>query len=531
MAEHADLQTSITAVTVFRDGARVARSGRISLQPGLRPVQFGALPESADPASVRVSVRGTDVALAGVDVRRGYGVDPLREEAARLRVEVERWQDAVAEAQDAETAEKATLAFSDNLSKAAADAMARAVSYGRAGHEDLTRIAAHISQSTADALARRREIRARQRIAQQELQAAEQRLAEAERRAAGPAGFIGVTAMIEVGAAADAELELSYHVLGASWRPLYDISLVAEQLTVDYLAEVTQRTGEDWPAVPLALSTTRRGQHQVLPELQPWYIGRVLPVRAPTAAGVPLRHSQAAFSETTLEPPPRAPRPAAMVAAAQAAPLIAEVDETDAGVVYQTTTPLSVPADGSPHKAMIAQLDMAAAVDHLAIPVLAAEAYMRAKVTNTSRLLLLPGRARIFHDSQFAGETSLETIASGEEFELQLGVDDQIRIERELRRRATSKAVIGGARTVDIAYEITVRNHRPVTARVSVQDRLPVSSDGEIKVRLRDASPAPSEHTDLGRLTWDLELGSGQTATIRHRFTVEHPAQVTVSGL
>jgi hypothetical protein len=45
-------------------------------------------------------------------------------------------------------------------------------------------------------------------------------------------------------------------------------------------------------------------------------------------------------------------------------------------------------------------------------------------------------------------------VAAGEEFELQLGEDDQIRVERELRRRSTSKAVIWGTRTIDIAYEI-----------------------------------------------------------------------------
>jgi hypothetical protein len=58
-----------------------------------------------------------------------------------------------------------------------------------------------------------------------------------------------------------------------------------------------------------------------------------------------------------------------------------------------------------------------------------------------------------------------------------------------------------------------------------------VSSDGEIKVRLREASPDPDSQTDLGELTWDLSLDVGQAATIRHRFTVEHPAQVTITGL
>ena len=201
------------------------------------------------------------------------------------------------------------------------------------------------------------------------------------------------------------------------------------------------------------------------------------------------------------------------------------------GVAYRVQRPLAVPADGGPQKTSIARFDLDAALDHLTVPVLAPEAYLRATATNTSSLLLLPGPARVFHGTQFTGETALETVAAGEELELQLGVDDQIRVERELRRRSTGKAVIGGTRTIDIGYEITVENHRRGPARVTVKDRIPVSADGDIKVRLREASPAPAEQTDLGELTWELRLDAGKAASIRYRFTVEHPAQVTVTGL
>jgi uncharacterized protein (TIGR02231 family) len=211
--------------------------------------------------------------------------------------------------------------------------------------------------------------------------------------------------------------------------------------------------------------------------------------------------------------------------------LAAEAGESGTGLAYRAARPLAVPADGGPHQTMIARFVLDAALDHLAVPVAAPEAYLRATVTNTSPLLLLPGPAHVFHDTQFVGETLLETVAAGEEFELQLGVDDQIRVERELRRRSTSKAVIGGTRTIDIAYEITVENHHPNQARVNVHDHIPVSTDGDIKVRLRETSPNPAEQNDLGELTWELSLDGGQAATIRHRFTVEHPAQVTIAGL
>src|SRR5206468_4050657 len=209
----------------------------------------------------------------------------------------------------------------------------------------------------------------------------------------------------------------------------------------------------------------------------------------------------------------------------------AEPGESGAGLAYRVQHPLAVPADGGPHKTMVARFALDAALDHLAVPALAAEAYLRATVTNTSPLLLLPGPARVFHGPQFVGETSLETVAAGEEFELQLGVDDQIRVERKLRRRSTGKAVIGGTRTIDVGYEITVENNRAGKTQVSVHDRIPVSTDGDIRVRLRETSPNPAEQNDLGELTWELALDGGQSATIRYRFTVEHPAQVTIAGL
>ncbi len=224
---------------------------------------------------------------------------------------------------------------------------------------------------------------------------------------------------------------------------------------------------------------------------------------------------------------PRASAPAPPVAA----PLTAEIGESGAGLVYRIPRPLAVPSDGSPHKTSIARLDLDATLDHLAVPVLALEAYLRATVTNGSKLLLLPGQARVFHDGQFVGQTTMQTVAAGEEFELQLGVDDQVRVERELRRRATSKAVLGGSRTIEVGYEITVHNHRSGQARVSVHDHIPVSTDGDIKVRLREARPEPAETTDLGELTWNLLLDSGKSASISYRFTVEHPGNITLAGI
>jgi uncharacterized protein (TIGR02231 family) len=531
--EQASADTPITGVTVFTDGARVTRAGVTEVQPGVRPVVVASLPESAYPSSVRVAARGHELTLLNVEVQRRVGTEPGRASLAQLRADVERCRDAVKELDDADEAERASLGFLSHLSEAAATSLARALSSGRAGYDELAGMAGHLSASTATALGRRREIAARKRDAQRELNAAVERLAGAEQPGE-PVVFTEVSVLLDAGTATEAEIELTYHVAGASWRPLYDLTLEGEQLKVSYLAEITQQTGEDWPEVTLVLSTTRQGLRQTLPELHPWYIGQPEPHRY-----------EAAVLGSAAVPGPSGPPPdgtdggvtrGRAVAFAAARPkarvLAAEPgqSESGAGLVYTVARPLAVPGDGGPHKTLVAQFDANAKLDYLTVPVLAPEAYLRATVTNGA-LLLLPGQARIFHGPQFVGETHLDPVAPGEEFEVQLGVDDQIKVERKLRRRTTSKAVIGSTRTIDIAYEITVENHRDRKATVSVHDHIPVSTDGDVKVRPRETTPAPASTDDLGELTWTLILPAGESAAIRHRFTVEHPAQVTVAGL
>ena len=508
------MDAPITGVTVFRDGARVLRAGVTELAAGPGSVTIGNLPATVDTASVRVAARGRDLALLNVEVRRRVGTEPLREQAARLRAEVERWRDAVQELDDEDAAEQAGLGFLSHLSEAAATALARAVGAGRAGYDELSGMAGHLSASTAGTLAKRREIAARKRAAERELAAAEARLTAAEQGGKPKkVAFVEVVVELEAQAATEAEIDLTYHVPGASWRSLYDLVLDGERLDVSYLAEVTQQTGEDWPEVALVLSTARKGQSQTLPELSPWYIGRPQPPRRPGGA-VPM---SAMAGEAASSGRRRAGRAAGRGlrrrarasggAAAGGQMLAAEQAESEsgAGLTYTVARPLAVPGDGGPHKTLVARFDADAVLDYLTVPVLAPEAYLRATVTNGA-LLLLPGRARIFHGAQFVGETQLDTVAPGEEFEVQLGVDDQIKVERKLRRRSVGKALLGGTRTIDIGYEITVENHRDRDATVSVHDHIPVSTDGDVKVRARETSPPPAETDDLGELTWNLVL-------------------------
>jgi hypothetical protein len=111
-----------------------------------------------------------------------------------------------------------------------------------------------------------------------------------------------------------------------------------------------------------------------------------------------------------------------------------------------------------------------------------------------------------------------------------LGVDDRVRVERELVKRGATKAALGSARRVDAEYEITVANHSPRSIKVTVLDQLPVSRDGQITVRETLVKPDPSERDDLGIVTWKAELEPFARATFHLGFRVESAKGVDLAG-
>jgi uncharacterized protein (TIGR02231 family) len=169
---------------------------------------------------------------------------------------------------------------------------------------------------------------------------------------------------------------------------------------------------------------------------------------------------------------------------------------------------------------------------YVTAPKLEAVFYRRAEVKNESKYSLLPGSAQLFEGDEYLGATELEFVAPGQTFELALGADERLRVEREMTARDVDKAsILGDRRRVRYGFEIEVENLRDRPQEVLVRDHLPVARDEQIKVRLDSADPKPQEHSDLNQLEWKLTLDKGAKRTIRYEFSVEHPRQMEVVGL
>ncbi|MGN9912427.1 mucoidy inhibitor MuiA family protein [Phytohabitans sp. LJ34] len=516
------------AVTVYPDRARVTRRGKLRPPAGTSTVHIGPLPLGLHRDSVRVGGHGPATVL-GVDVVVRHQARSADETVA----EVEEARRAVAaelvELADAEAVEIQRAEFITTLAQRAASTYARTVAAGESDPAAVAAFADSTAEQLASGQARRRDLTRRAAEARDRQAALDRRLAQLTGKRAPDQLAAAVT--LDVSAEEGVELELSYVVGGAGWESTYDVRLDDERLAVTWFGLVTQHTGEDWPECELVLSTARPATTTTVPELDPWYLDRIRPL--------PVARAVAAYRSKDMMRAAAAPAPASGGAVTDAfseeeLALLGEstgvVEQGIAAATYRPEHPVAVPADGSSHRATVAVLELGARLDYVTAPAQSPDAHLRATAVNTSAHTLLPGPASVFHDADFVGSTRLETWAPGEEVELALGLDDRIRVERKLTRRSATKAALGSTRRREVEYRTTVANHTPRPANVTVLDQIPVSRDEGITVRAFKVDPNPADRTDLGVLSWKLELAPGETKEVHMGLRVELARGVEMSG-
>jgi uncharacterized protein (TIGR02231 family) len=527
-----ELKTTLAAATVYPDRARLVCAAKVTLEPGVQRLEIPELPLQMNPDSARVAARGSARAqILGLQVQKVYYSQTPAEKVRQLESQLESAQD---ELQALEARARLVEEGRARLDALAGhtDVYATALASGEMSVEAQLNIFAGLRGRAEQLDAESLEVQARKRAQERRVQQLKKQLEQL--LGARPDERYTAVVEIEVLQAGDLVVELSYVVSKAGWKPLYDLRLLEDKdvkpsLEVSYLAQVTQGSGENWPDLVLTLSTARPALAGALPELDPWYIRPLEPIaRAARPAAAPMVDAKAlrvADALTTgAEPSEAEPE-------VEAAMLSARVESSGAAVAYRVPGTVSIPADGAPHKVSVAHFSLPPELDYVTTPKRVEAAYRRARATNASPYTLLPGAANLFAGNEFIGGTRLDLIAPGGEVEVFLGPDDRLRVERELARREVDKRLIGGRRRIRYGYEIRLESLLPYPARITVHDQMPVARHEDIKVRLEEANPAPTKHSELNLLDWELKLEAGEKAQVRFDFSVEYPAEMDIVGL
>jgi uncharacterized protein (TIGR02231 family) len=375
-------------------------------------------------------------------------------------------------------------------------------------------------------------------------------------------------------------VRLNYLVGSVGWRPEYKVRAgkVDEDVRIDYLANLTQHSGEAWSQVKLTLSTAQPMLNAAPPELsmlQPMLVHR----GAPGAPPMPAEGAQPfAQSGPSAELSDRANQLRGLArenyrssksdeqaaagkflndAAAfeQNIDLMRSRDEvlaqlkkkspasvatTDGpSVTYHLPSKLTVPSRGDEQVIEVVKLNLAPKFYYKSVPVLNARVYRLADLVNRSEHILLPGEATMYQGSDFVGRMPMPLVAVGEEFTAGFGVDTQLQVQRQMVDQTRSTA--GGNQVLKYDYRILVSSFKNQPVQVQVWDRLPKGENESVGVILSKTTPElckdglyQRESRPNNLLRWDVEVpanSNGEKAVaITYEFRMELDRQMAITG-
>jgi len=528
------VQSEIVAVTVYADRALVTRRGVVSLTGIERELVITPVPVTLESESVRVSGNGTvGVQLLGVSSDRIYTTEPVAERVAHLTRQIQQLEAEKRHLQAQIDALALQSRFIEGLREKTEEPFSQSLSRKNLSLSETLDFLNFLGSQYSEYAIGSGECKAQQQELDKQLQALYTSLQKIQ--TPHPKESLSLVVAVEVAGEGEFELEVSYLVNRASWTPLYDLrfSTTSDIVHLSYLAEITQSSGEDWIGASLTLSTAKPGLGTLPPKLQPWYIDSLRPqiVRQRFAAHPPLLPS--------IPPPPAAARADIQEEEEEvtedsfiaAESVTAEVWKEGSVVTFKLNGGGNIPSDGAPHKTTIFNDDYPCKFDYAAMPRLVSFAYLQANVKNSpSGATLLPGKANIFRNNVFIGATGLDNIAPGQEFKLNLGIDEGLKIERDLVERLVDKKLIGNQRRINYSYRLIITNLLDKAASLQVTEQLPVSRNEQIKVRLIRSNPQ-IQLGEMGVLEWQLTLAPQERREIYYQFNVEHPPELTVVGL
>ena len=546
-----DIEAPIKEVTVYSDRVLVVRNGKVELEAGEHDLRVNNLPQFLRD-SLRATGRGTGgIRILNVDVTTAFRSRPPEAELVTLQDELER----LTKNQQLLEARKSALNDRRQWLRALGEQsrdFAKGLAQGQMKPQDLAEFFSFAANQALQDAEAAQSIETELEHVQQEVQAKKRELAQIQgNQLPDRLAAIVTVSLVEAG---EFELELSYIVMGASWHPQYDVRVqMAEgkdtgEVELTYVGIVQQSTGERWENVNLSLSTARPSLAAVLPELEPWYLNVYTP-----PVPVPLRAASPRIASMSGLPGNQnasmVAQPMAMAAMGftdemqeeqvhekelrTADVATATVEQTGTALIFRIGRSVDIPSDNSPHKTTIAQDNLPCVFDYVSAPQIDEQVHLRASIENTTERVLLNGDANIFLSSEYVGTTRVKSTAPTEKFKVFLGIEDNIKVKRELIERNVEKgnALQGNIRRISYTYRISVHNYANVPRKVVIRDHLPVSQHERVKVKVQNVQPAPSERTKLELITWKFSLPADGEQKIEYRFVVEHPQDIRVIGL
>lgn len=532
-------ESTITAVTVYADRAAVTRTATVELPAGANTVVLSGLPQSLFSDSLRAEGESQgDVVLGAIENKVVSSIELAAPRERELNNKLQGLNDQRALIVADQQALQQKQQFLGTLSQQASLRARENIATIDLKPEQWSGAAATVGKEVADTLHALAAKNIEQRQLDEQIAAVQSELNQIRTDAH---SAYQVKVPLESHGTTRLTLRVTYQVPNASWAPIYDARLDTSsgKLALTQFGEVHQQTGEDWSEVKLTLSTAQPARNATLPPLSPMWVSLYDPRMMEQASRRMAFESMASDSSSVGAAPaimanmaaPAPEAPVMKVATFQAATLNA------GGYVSEYSIPgtADILADGTGKKVMIGNLDVTSTLSAQIKPMLDTQAYLVATTKLGGEAPLLPGRANLFRDGAFIGNSDLAMLRPGEETEIGFGIDDQLVVKHNVvKDEQGENGVISRDSTRTRITVTDVQNLHRLPVTVSVVQTVPSSQNEDIKVQILPETRAGFEKdvdNITGQLRWTFPLQPQQKDSVRLGWTMSWPKGQSLNGL
>lgn len=339
-----------------------------------------------------------------------------------------------------------------------------------------------------------------------------------------------VIVTVSAEAAASGTIDISYMVTNAGWVPSYDLrsTTPSDPIQLTYKADIFQSTGEDWTDVNLKLSTSNPNKSYVKPELPIWYLTYYTAVREIPIPGGARAQSQANLKTLSSKDEEAIADIYNKLSPAESSANYAQLVETMTNVEFTIKLNYTIPSDGINHTVAVKSDQLPATYVHYLVPKLESEAFLLARVTGWENLNLLPGKANLFYEGTYVGETVINPSVINDTLDLALGRDNGITVTRTRMPVKEGSKLLGNDITKTITWELRLKSNKSKPIHLIVEDQIPLARTTDIKVAMKDHGKA-SYNVSNGSLKWDFNMDPKTYKSLKFTYDITHNKDMPLS--
>ena len=327
------------------------------------------------------------------------------------------------------------------------------------------------------------------------------------------------------------KLSVNYISQGAYWNPQYEIRSEGTNtpLRLTTRATLRQTTGVEWKNVKLSLVNGTPTSHNQLPELEPWFIHLTSPANAMKKSGYVTEDDRlvTAMANYSVEN-----EVAYDADEDESEPVGAgfEMESNQFSVSYEVATPYTIRSGQAETLVTLTQQQIPAEYQYIAAPNMHPEADLVARVKDFSQYGLISAPATVVFDNMQVGRTYLDAAEQEGTLTVTLGVDPRIIIKREEVKDKTGQKFLSSTTERTLTYDLQLKNSKREPIKLEVRDRYPLTTNDAVHVELLQSSGATVD-SEKGYMSWEVELASGESKSLRVSYKVKYPKGKTILGL